>query len=121
MSAKSRADELYELAVVKHARAYEAAKAIEDAEQRQAALMSGPGKQYDGYRCDDCRRQKNRCDDCRAARAAATRARMERKRKLGVCVQCPAKALKDQALCAKHQALNLVNSKASHARARADG
>jgi hypothetical protein len=82
--------------------------------------MSGPGKQYDGYRCDSCRRRKNRCEDCRAARAAATRARMDRKRELGVCLQCTVKAIKGQALCAQHQARNLALSKASHAKARAE-
>lgn len=82
--------------------------------------MSGPGKQYDGYRCDTCRRRKNRCDDCRAARAAAKRELQARKRASGICVECTLPA-KVGVRCAEHQERNRIDSRASHAQARADG
>lgn len=74
----------------------------------------------DGYRCDACRRRKNRCEDCRARRREMRREWYKRKRKAGVCIQCtePADA---GSLCSKHQLDNLTRSKASHALARAEG
>lgn len=82
--------------------------------------MSGPGSQSDGYRCDACRRRKNRCEDCRAARAAKRRELRARKRAEGICTECtePADA---GTLCSRHQLANLRASKASHALARAEG
>lgn len=73
------------------------------------------------YRCDACRRRKNRCEQCRAARAAAKRELHARKREAGQCIECPLGALPDEVRCKVHQARNRIASRESHAAARADG
>lgn len=72
----------------------------------------------DGYRCDACRRKRNRCETCRAARAAAQRATRAAKRKAGTCLQCSEDALPGMTLCAYHRAQNNGISAASHAARR---
>lgn len=80
--------------------------------------MSGPGKSGDGYRCDVCRRRKNRCVDCRAARAAAAAERRERKRAAGICVGCTAKAEPGYSRCLVCMEDNNERSGRAHAAAR---
>jgi hypothetical protein len=81
--------------------------------------MSGPGKSTDAYRCDACRRRKNRCTSCRAARQAARLELQARKRTEGECLECSARAVKGQTRCAHHAALNNARSSAAHKRRRA--
>jgi hypothetical protein len=82
-------------------------------------VTSGPGSQLDPYRCDACRRRKNRCVDCRAKRAAARRDLLDRKRAAGICLECTDRAIKGQVRCVAHAAANNARSSAAHKRRRA--
>jgi len=77
--------------------------------------MSCPGSQLDGYRCDACKRTKNRCAACRARRAARRRQLHAAKRAAGICLECGERALAGERRCAQHQAINTGRSADAHA------
>jgi hypothetical protein len=72
----------------------------------------------DAYRCDACKRRKNRCVECRARRAAAVRELHARKRADGDCLRCAEPAEPGKQLCAAHNDDNNTLSRKSHALAR---
>jgi hypothetical protein len=72
----------------------------------------------DPYRCDACRRKRDRCEQCRANRAAARRALRERKRADGLCLDCAAKAARGKARCRAHLRDVSERSGAAHRAAR---
>lgn len=83
--------------------------------------MSAPvSSRGDSYRCDACRRKKNRCASCREARAAYRRELRRSKIAAGICSECTEPATSGT-LCDLHQRRNREASKRSHAAARAEG